>query len=54
MSTTTKALAQQSCQVLATGCKPLEPADCETLSAALDGWQVKDGSYVETGISQMA
>jgi 4a-hydroxytetrahydrobiopterin dehydratase len=47
MSTTAKALAQQSCQALAIGSKPLGPADCETLSAALDGWQVKDGSHLE-------
>jgi 4a-hydroxytetrahydrobiopterin dehydratase len=47
MSTTADALARQNCQATPAGSRPLEPADCEALAAALDGWQVEDGSRLE-------
>lgn len=47
MSTTAEALARQSCQAPPAGSTPLGQADCKTLAAALDGWQVKDGSRLE-------
>jgi len=44
MTITAKALTEQHCQAPTAYTKPLEPAEWEALSAALDGWDVKGGS----------
>ncbi len=47
MTTTADALARQNCQAPPAGSKPLESGDCEALAAALDGWQVENGTHLK-------